>query len=254
MRAIKPTLTRHSVGSAISPPIPALDLTAGGEHEPLLELDLNCPSVASFTVTVTNGASSSLGSQYFDLNGTQIFLKSDPGDTLAINCLAGPPTATPTFTNTPTPTRTPTPTVTPKQPDGDTDGDTIPNGSDDDDDGDGCTDVQEAGSNQFAGGLRNPHNYWDLYNVPTGMWPNVSQDKAVTIADFFAVLGRFGAEGTATSYADAIAPPPAPPAYHAAYDRGASFGPYSWSLTQADGNLAGPDFFRVLNQFGTTCE
>ncbi|MCI0855464.1 MAG: hypothetical protein J4N98_02150, partial [Chloroflexi bacterium] len=55
--------------------------------------------------------------------------------------------------------------IYPKPFDGDTDGDTIPNRIDSDDDGDGCSDGKESGSDETLGGLRNPHNPWDFYDV-----------------------------------------------------------------------------------------
>jgi hypothetical protein len=36
-------------------------------------------------------------------------------------------------------------------------------------------------------------------------------------------------------------------------DRGTSSGPNVWNLTQADGAIAGTDFFAILAQFGHDC-
>ncbi len=151
------------------------------------------------------------------------------------------PTATPTPTSTATPTTTPTPTTTKLPPPGDTDLD-------------GCSDVQENGLTEEAGGRRDFKNFWDFFDVPTGTFPALARDAGVAAPDFFAVLARFGASGTATSVPDALSPAPAAPAYHAAYDRGpVQPGGDPWDLSQADGGIAGPDFFRVLGQFGHTC-
>ncbi len=123
-----------------------------------------------------------------------------------------------------------------------------------DTDQDGCLDVMETSIFPQQGGLRSHTNFWDFYDVPTGVFPALARNKAVSAPDFFAVLGRFGAEGTDTSVADALTAPPAAPAYHAAYDRGpAPMGGDPWDLNQADGSIAAPDFFANLAQFGHEC-
>jgi hypothetical protein len=161
------------------------------------------------------------------------------------------PTDTPTETATDTPTDTPTetPTATTCL---DFDGDTVCDPADPDDDNDGCTDLAEQNTtpgSQTSGGLRNYHNFWDFYDTPTGM--SYIRDKAVASTDFFALLQRFGATGS--SSIDPLSTPPAPPAYHTAYDRGASGGPNAWDLTAANGSIASTDFFAMLVQFGHTC-
>jgi hypothetical protein len=85
------------------------------------------------------------------------------------------PTRTPTRTNTPTPTqtKTPTPTNTPIPPNTSTNTplptDTpLPTNTpapSPDSDGDGCTDLEERGENPLFGGLRDPANPWDFYDV-----------------------------------------------------------------------------------------
>jgi hypothetical protein len=52
---------------------------------------------------------------------------------------------------------------------------------------------------------------------------------------------------------DPLSAPPAAPAYHPAFDRGSSFGPYPWNVYPADGSITGTDFFTVLAQFGHSC-
>ncbi len=127
---------------------------------------------------------------------------------------------------------------------------------DDDTDGDGCTDLDElrtvAGS-ELVGGRRDPANFWDLFDVWTGTAPNLTRNKAVAAPDFFAVLGRFGTTGTATSVSDALTEPVSATGYHAAFDRGGTPSPFPWSLMAADGSIAAPDFFQVLAQFGHSC-
>ncbi len=127
---------------------------------------------------------------------------------------------------------------------------------DNDQDRDGCTDRQElagdffAKTGQQAGGLRDPWSFWDFYDVPTRA--SLTRDGAVSAPDFFAVLGRFNATGDPGI--DPLSTPPPMPAYHTAYDRGGAIaGGNAWNLTPADGSIAGPDFFRVLAQFGHTC-
>jgi hypothetical protein len=54
---------------------------------------------------------------------------------------------------------------------------------------DGCSTWEELGTYQLNGGLRDPFNVWDFFDVPTGAWPNLSRNKSVTIADITAVNG-----------------------------------------------------------------
>jgi hypothetical protein len=125
----------------------------------------------------------------------------------------------------------------------------------DDSDLDGCMDAEELGPNEQLGGRRNPNNYWDFYDVPTG--PNLQKDKSVSALDTFAVLQRFGAVGTPAS--PHATPYPSAPAYHPAFDRGPAATPLPgqtpepWDLTQANGSVAASDYFAVLQQFGHTC-
>jgi hypothetical protein len=121
-----------------------------------------------------------------------------------------------------------------------------------DDDLDTCTDSVETGPYPNIGGQRSPFNFWDFYDVPTGS--PLQRNGAVSASDFNAVLGRFGATGTATSVQDALSPPPPAPAYHAAYDRTPPLmGDDPWDLRQADGAISSVDFFSNLAQFGHGC-
>jgi hypothetical protein len=175
------------------------------------------------------------GNQPVDKHGQEL---------LTINCTNSPP-STPTFTPTPTPT------ATPKNPGADTDGDTVLNDSDPDDDNDGCEDGLETGPNEEAGGLRNPHVFWDFFDTPDHT-TNV-RDASVAGTDFFRLLARFGSMGNQSI--DPLSTPPGPPAYHTAYDRGpAASGQDVWDLTAANGSIAGTDFFSILAQFGHTCD
>ena len=86
----------------------------------------------------------------------------------------------------------------------DHDGDTVPelvgiadtlritcvtSGEGSDIDSDGCTDTAELGANPATGGQRWPFDYWDFYDAPD---LNNARDKAITIANIFAVGAQFG--------------------------------------------------------------
>ena len=136
-----------------------------------------------------------------------------------------------------------------KNPNGDSDGDNIPNGLDPDDDNDGCMDEQELGTSATLGGQRDPHNFWDFFDTPTGTPPQ--RDRAVTIADVGAVVSRFGTTGD-----PGIHPLSTPPAtgYHTAFDRSPldlDGGP--WNLGPADGAVIIGDIGAVVAQFGHSC-
>ncbi len=160
------------------------------------------------------------------------------------------PTTTPTQTATRTPTASPTATSspTPKDPGGDTDGDTVTNDIDLDDDNDGCADVQELGLNAALGGRRDPHNFWDFYDVPTGA--GLTRDGSVSGPDIFAVIGRFNTTGSAAIDPLSMAPASG---YHTAYDRGPLVGPDPWDLGAANGSIASTDIFAIIAQFNHSC-
>jgi hypothetical protein len=149
-----------------------------------------------------------------------------------------------------TDTATPTPTSTPKDPDADTDGDTIANSADLDDDNDGCTDELELGENEGNGGLRDPHHFWDFFDVPAGN-PR-ARDARVTIVDLTQVVQRFGSVGDGSG--DPFSAPPAAPEYHPAYDR--SPGPAGsdpWDTGPPNGSVTITDVTLLVQQFGHTC-
>ncbi len=149
----------------------------------------------------------------------------------------------------------------PKDVAADTDGDTIVNGDDPDDDNDGCTDTQEAGSNPLLGGRRNPHNFWDLYDVPTG--PSLARDRAVSSADMAAVVARFGSNDSGPGTFDRTSDPLSTPLpvgannrenYHPAYDRGGpNPGLNAWNLLPPNGSVTAGDIASVVAQFGHSC-
>ena len=132
-----------------------------------------------------------------------------------------------------------------KDADGDTDGDGIPNGIDLDDDNDGCSDVQELGSNPVFGGRRNPHSFWDFFD------PN--RDRAVGLLDFLAVLRHFGTVGDSSTL-DPDGPEPPIGEYWVLADRGGQApGGDPWDELPANGSIGLTDFLSVLRQFGHTC-
>jgi hypothetical protein len=149
-----------------------------------------------------------------------------------------PATATATVTDTPTTTATATATVTPtKQP---APGDT---------DGDGCTDEQENGTNEGAGGNRDYLSFWDFFDTPAG--PSLTRDRRVTIADVGALVQRFGSVGDADL--DPLAMPPAPPTYHTAFDRTPPEDGDAWDTGPPDGRVTIVDITLIVVQFGHTC-
>lgn len=171
---------------------------------------------------------------------------------IQVNCVASPtPTCPPGKVNhdsgcatpTPTPTLTPTPTPspTPKDPDADTDGDTIPNSSDPNDDNDACTDAQENGPDETLGGLRNPHNPWDFFDV-LGPGAALPTDGIIDLPnDILGVLQHFSPRGAAP--------------YDVLFDRGPSTGPHPWNMTAPDGVIDLPnDILGVIQQYNHSCQ
>jgi hypothetical protein len=119
---------RHYVNCCVIPPAAQLDsvITPGGEHHSLLELHMNCPAPGSSTVTLTSYPASPDGASYENENLIRIGVKSDPADTLTINCI---------------------------DPAADTDQD-------------GCNDVEELGPNEAMGGRRDYTIFWDFFDTP----------------------------------------------------------------------------------------
>lgn len=117
-----------------------------------------------------------------------------------------------------------------------------------DTDGDGCPDQRELGPVASFGGQRNPNYFWDFFDTPTGVHPNLNRDGSVSGFDFFSVLGRFNTIGDPGI--DPLSAPPAGLTYHTAYDRSFVKGIFSGP---ADGSITGSDFFLVLGQFNHDC-
>ncbi len=141
------------------------------------------------------------------------------------------------------------------QADSDIDG--VGNACDDDDDNDGCSDQEEQGVRAAEGGQRDPHNFWDFYDVYTGDPP--ARNQVVSISDIGAVVARFGSfqqppPSNEQALAEAQTPPPPAPAYHASYDRGGPIpGQNIWNLRSPDGAVNVVDIGAVVAQFGHSC-
>jgi hypothetical protein len=133
-------------------------------------------------------------------------------------------------------------------------------GADKDTDHDGCTDATElrdGAGDELTGGLRDPWNYWDFYDM--------DRDGAVGFFDFLGLLRHFGsndagAAGTPespdrkTNPILDVTPETALGVYHPAYDRGNSIpGANGWNENAADGSIGFFDFLSLLRQFGHSC-
>jgi hypothetical protein len=109
-----------------------------------------------------------------------------------------------------------------------------------DGDGDGCTNGREAGLDETSGGLRDPKNPWDFYDVlgPGGALP---KDRKVDLPnDVLGVILRYSPTG-------------APP-YDVAFDRGPQAGAHPWNMSAPDGviDLAN-DILGVILQYLHNC-
>jgi polyhydroxybutyrate depolymerase len=156
---------------------------------------------------------------------------------------------------------TPSPTPTPKNPALDTDGDTVPNNADLDDDADGCLDTDEEQVTKLSyatGGWRNPHNFWDFFDVwthPQGNPSGWERNRVVTVSDVLAVGSRFGPGALPPDpFAAALTPPSTEMGYHTAYDRGAIIGADSWDRAPPDGTInIADDILGAAAQFNHNC-
>jgi hypothetical protein len=98
---------------------------------------------------------------------------------------------------------------------------------------DSCSDYEELGATASQGGLRDPFNPYDFYDV--------NGDKFISLpADILAVAAAFGGSGG--------------PNYHPSKDRGSTIGPNSWNKNGPDGYINVPDDITgVQLQFGHSC-
>ena len=113
-------------------------------------------------------------------------------------------------------------------------------------DGDGCIGARELGTDETRGGLRDPKNPWDFYDVagsplspPQGT--NGEPDQVIDLGnDILGVILHFSPGGAAP--------------YDVQFDRGPSSGPNPWNMTAPDGVIDLPnDILGVILQFGHDC-
>jgi hypothetical protein len=100
-----------------------------------------------------------------------------------------------------------------------------------DSDGDGCSDAQEIGTNPLSGGMRDPGNPWDYFDV-TG-------DRAIDLQDALSVLQHFGLgpDAPGADLRDRYAPNSAEP----------------WRTAESDNGVDLADAIAVLASFGHRC-
>jgi hypothetical protein len=102
---------------------------------------------------------------------------------------------------------------------------------DSDTDGDGCSDGEELGPNQALGGMRDPLNFWDFFDV-TG-------DGGIDFTDALDILGYFGDPALPSTPGDLR-------------DRDV-VGPGAWNLVEGNGGIDFTDVLNNLGSFGHGC-
>ncbi len=102
-------------------------------------------------------------------------------------------------------------------------------------DGDGCADAKENGPDETLGGLRDPLNPWDFYDV--------NGDQIIDLSnDIFEVIQHYAPTGTE-------------PEYDVAFDRGPQDGPNVWNMTAPDGVIdLTNDILGVILQYFHSCQ
>ncbi|MEX1252978.1 MAG: flexitail domain-containing putative surface protein [Dehalococcoidia bacterium] len=145
----------------------------------------------------------------------------------------------------------------------DTDGDALLNSADPDDDNDGCLDAAETAPYALQGGRRDPHNFWDFSDVPSG--GALTRDGGVTVGDLAAVVARFGSSDSGPGVFDrnsdplstpnaAVQPASTRQNYHPGYDRSGSIANQNqWNLQPPDGSISAGDIAAAVSQFGHSC-
>jgi hypothetical protein len=99
-------------------------------------------------------------------------------------------------------------------------------------DGDGCNDkVERDGLNPVLGGVRDPLNYWDFFDV--------TDDGLIDFSDALDVLGYFGDPGLAGTPGNVR-------------DRDVG-GPNAWNLVESDTGVDFTDVLNGLQSFGHSC-
>jgi len=132
-----------------------------------------------------------------------------------------------------------------------------------DSDGDGCSNHQEMGTNPPLGGMRDPADRWDFYDVPApALGPadvNGVRDRAVSLSDALAVLAYVGTRDGG---------PPTPPGFSynsdlnangiadgREYDRTPSADPaMPWRSRPPNGAVSLQDAMTALSQVGHSCK
>ena len=104
---------------------------------------------------------------------------------------------------------------------------------------DSCTTWEELGTDPLKGGLRDPWNAYDMYDIASG-GGGPPDGEVDLFSDVLGVILHYSLDG-------------APP-YDARYDRGASAGPNTWNMTGPDGIIdLFTDILGVIVQFSHDC-
>ncbi|MCH7699143.1 MAG: hypothetical protein IH865_09440 [Chloroflexi bacterium] len=109
-----------------------------------------------------------------------------------------------------------------------------------DSDNDGCTNSQEFGTDERLGGLRDPTNPNDFYDVLGG--GGGPPDQIIDLTnDIFGVIVHYAPTGTEETY-------------DIAFDRGPTAGPNVWNMTEPDGVIdLTNDILGVIQQYLHDC-
>jgi streptogramin lyase len=155
------------------------------------------------------------------------------------------PTRTPTATATLTATSTPTVTATPGA-DADSDGlsdideaNLGTNPSDPDTDNDGCMDGAEVGPSESLGGVRDPLDPWDFYDVDDGSRTG-TRDGRVDFRDALFILDHFGHGPTDDAFDDLL-------------DRFVPNALQPWRTSEANDGVTLIEALANLKSFGHLC-
>ncbi len=109
-----------------------------------------------------------------------------------------------------------------------------------DEDGDGCTNTQEVGPDEGAGGLRDPKNPYDYYDVASPAGQKIRDGVIDLPNDFLALVAHFGEQEGVD------------PEYDSFFDRGAP-GSDPWDMAEPDGIIDQTDVDGMLAQFNHNC-
>jgi hypothetical protein len=124
---------------------------------------------------------------------------------------------------------------------------------------DGCSTWEELDTNQNVGGLRDPFNFWDFFDVWAPSGSAFVKDWRVNIIDQGVVVNRSGshdAGGTAPNNrnSDPLIPPTSGSGYHVSADRSSPLtGSNVWNLSPPDGQINIIDIGLVVAQGGHSC-